>query len=314
MLCFEGLIKWKWDNYAAKHFYLRLLLEVVYLIVWTCISLIGSFPVRYVYRFPQDIWRCVLWTACISLLVWSIVRDMFDISYSRKRYGHYLIWETERTQNRWDLISKNKYKSNTGIQSTNINLEKADHDTGDPEHVTITEPISTIDISSNTNLPTMRSHHSQHHPLPPTIPTMIKGKPIEPSLSQQQFFDGRNHSSDPSNGLQDDLKKRRASNSTTNMVLTSDTSESNAPSSRFVQFLQRFKARAQTRLRSYLICYSLNNLFDWLIYILCLITAITHFIDVGSHTVTRARIHMYVASVTVICIWFRFMVFFAQCL
>ena len=272
--------------------------------------MIGSFPVRYVYRFPQDIWRCILWTACIGLLVWGVVRDMFDINYSRKRYKHYLIWETERTQNRWDVISKNKYKSNTGTQLTNINHEKADHNTGDPEHVTMNEGISTIDISSNTNLPTMRSHHSQHHPLPPTIPTIIKGKPIEPSSSQQQLFDGHNHSSDPSNGLHDDSKKRHASNNMTNMLLTSGTNNSNASSSRFVQFLQRFKTRAKARLKAYSICYSLNNLFDWLVYTLCLITAITHFVDVGSHTVTHARIHMYVASVTVICIWFRFMVFF----
>ncbi|CAF5207101.1 unnamed protein product, partial [Rotaria magnacalcarata] len=56
--------------------------------------------------------------------------------------------------------------------------------------------------------------------------------------------------------------------------------------------------------------YSLNNLFDWIVYILCLLTIITHAIDINAHTVFRARIHMYIASVTVLCIWFRFMVFF----
>jgi hypothetical protein len=74
--------------------------------------------------------------------------------------------------------------------------------------------------------------------------------------------------------------------------------------------MQRFKTRAKSRIRSYYMYYSLNNLFDWIVYMLCLVTAITHFIDVSSHTVTRARAHMYIASVTVICIWFRFMVFF----
>ncbi|CAF1547434.1 unnamed protein product, partial [Adineta steineri] len=40
------------------------------------------------------------------------------------------------------------------------------------------------------------------------------------------------------------------------------------------------------------------------------LTTVTHGIDISGHTVIRARIHMYIASVTVICLWFRFMVFF----
>ncbi|CAF4224057.1 unnamed protein product, partial [Adineta steineri] len=64
----KGLIKWKWDNYAAKHFYLGLLFETLFLISWTCISLITPFPVRYVYRFPQDIWRVILWAISIGFL------------------------------------------------------------------------------------------------------------------------------------------------------------------------------------------------------------------------------------------------------
>ena len=56
--------------------------------------------------------------------------------------------------------------------------------------------------------------------------------------------------------------------------------------------------------------YSLNNLFDWIIYILCILTTVTHGIDISGHTVLRARVHMYTASITVLCLWFRFMVFF----
>ena len=43
---------------------------------------------------------------------------------------------------------------------------------------------------------------------------------------------------------------------------------------------------------------------------LCSITIITHLIDVTSHTVRRARIHMYIAAVTALLIRFRFMVSF----
>jgi hypothetical protein len=267
--------------------------------------LIGPFPIRYVYRFPQDIWRCVLWAVSIVFLLWGIVGEMFDMSYARKRYEDYLIWESERTQNRLYLISKNKYTPN--MQSTNIgigkteNLMKTDKNIRDSEHVTIDETT----MSSNINLPGIRSHHSQHHPLPQTIPTIIKGKPSEPQPNQQQPIDVPNNSSDIFNGS----KKTTGSNNPTNMSFVAEKNPS-VSSSRFTRFIQRFKARTISRIKSYYMYYTLNSLFDWTVYILCLVTVITHFIDVSSHTVLRARIHMYIASVTVICIWFRFMVFF----
>jgi hypothetical protein len=310
----KGLITWKWDNYAAKHFYLGLLLEVIFLILWTCTALISPFPVRYVYRFPQDIWRCILWAVSISFLLWSIVREIYDISYARKRYEDYLIWERERTKNRLDLISKNKYKSNTNIQSTNIALgktesvSKTEHDMRDAEHATINETTATTGgIASNLSLPPMRSHHSQHHPLPATIPTVIKGKLTEPLPNQQQPIDAPINSSDPSN-IHFKSSSRKSSRPSNTPLIPEDTPPE--PPSRFIQIIRRLKTCTKARFKSYYMYYSLNNLFDWIVYMLCLITVITHFVDVGSHTVTRARIHMYIASVTVICIWFRFMVFF----
>ena len=302
----SGLIKWKWDNYAAKRFYLSLALEVIFLILWTCTALISPFPVRYVYRFPQDIWRCILWAVSIIFLLRGIISELFDMTYARKRYEDYLIWETERKQNRLHLISRNKYKPNTNIQSTNLGLgknEKMDNTARDAEHVTINEREA-ANMSSNINLPGIRSHHSQHHPLPLTIPTIIKGKPSEAQPTQQQPIDAPVNSIDPLLTS----KKINGSNNTNNT--SSNEIKPNKSSSRFVRFLRRIQTRAKSRFRSYYMYYSLNNLFDWIVYILCLITAITHFIDVSSHSVIRARIHMYIASVTVIFIWFRFMVFF----
>ncbi len=298
----KGLIKWKWDNYAARHFYLSLLREVVFLILWTCSALLVPFPIRYVYHFPQDIWRCVLWAASIGFLLWGIIGELFDMSFARKRYADYLIWETERTQNRLYLISKNKYKSNTIAQSTNIGfgksetLIKTDQASDDGEHLVVDETAPSPK-ASNLNLPGIRSHHSQHHPLPQTIPPVIKGKPNEPQPNQQPPIDAPNNPNDLFSGS----KKLSGSNNFT---------PEKKSSWRFVRFLQRYKTRAKSLLRSYYMYYSLNNLFDWIVYILCLVTVITHFIDVSSHTVIRARVHMYVASITVICLWFRLMVFF----
>lgn len=243
-----GLIKWKWDNYAAKHFYLNLGLELIFLILWTCTSLIVPFPIRYVYRFPQDIWRCFLWAVSFGFLIWAIIRELFEIRYARKRYEDYLAWETER-------IAKNQYplKNLTPVKT---------------EHTTINETTTPI-----------RSHHSQHDPLPVTLPPM--DIPVATSAPI-----------DPTDGIQ------------------SMNNTQSKRSSRLCRPFRRVIDRLGARIKSYYMYYSLNNLFDWIIYVLCLLTMITHFIDVGSHTVLRARIHMYIASVTVICVWFRFMVFF----
>ena len=254
-----------------------------------------------------------MWAASIGFLIWAIVREILEIVYARKRYEDYLIWETERTQHRLDLIAKNKYPSNTVLQSTNATSGKAesslktDAERRETEHVTINETSTT---ASNTHSPTMRSHHSQHHPLPPTLPTIIKGKPIEAPPTQQQPIDAPLISSDPSNSLLNgpSKKKKNTTNNNNNPFMTEPTPT--AMPSRFVRRIQRAKNHLKARLKSYYMYYSLNNLFDWIIYTLCLVTVITHFIDVGSHTVIRARIHMYIASVTVICVWFRFMVFF----
>jgi hypothetical protein len=310
----KGLIKWKWDNFAAKHFYLLLALEVLFLISWTCCALLTPFPIRYVYRFPQDIWRCVLWAISIAFLIWQIVQEMFDISYARERYEDYLIWESERTNRRLDLISKNKYKSNTSGQTPQLGVKKVDSvaklnvDTGEIEHTTVNE-TTTSGASANPVLPNTRSHHSQHHPLPATIPTMIKGKPIESQPTQQTPIDIIINSPDTSTNLLGNVKKKTGPSTIFDAPFIAPLT---APrrASRFALFAQRFRDRARTRIKSYYMYYSLNNLFDWIVYILCILTIVTHAFDITSHTVLRARVHMYIASITVICMWFRFMVFF----
>lgn len=269
----KGLIKWKWDNYAAKRFYLSLALEVVFLIIWTCILLITPFPIRYKYIFPTDIWRCIFWVVSMGFLIYGIIGELFDMSYARKRYEDYLVWETERKQNRLHLISNNKYKSNP------ITTNKTENANSLIEHNVIDE------TTANINIPGVRSHHSQHHPLPQANPQIIKGKVTETQPVSLEPIDAPKLS-------------------------TATETKPTKNSSRFVRFCQRFRQRARSSFRSYYMYYSLNNLFDWIVYILCLITFITHIVDVCSHTVTHARIHMYIASVTVICLWFRFMVFF----
>ncbi|CAF1445139.1 unnamed protein product [Adineta steineri] len=303
----KGLIKWKWDNFASQHFYIGLALEVLFLISWTCIALITPFPIRYVYRFPYDIWRCILWAISVGFLIWKIIQEMFDITYARLRYEDFLIWESERTNTRLDLMSKNTYKPNTAGQSSQLDVKKIgsvaklNDDTGEVEHIVINESAP---IMSN-----IRSHHSQHHPLPPNIPTIIKGKPIETQLIQQIPVDIIVNSSDSSNNPSSSVKRKTVpAPSVDNPFLSSSTSPRRA--SRIARFARRFRDRARTRIKSYYMYYSLNNLFDWIIYILCILTTVTHGIDISGHTVIRARIHMYIASVTVICLWFRFMVFF----
>ncbi|CAF1291486.1 unnamed protein product [Adineta ricciae] len=302
----KGLIKWKWDNFAARHFYTGLALEVVFLIAWTCISLITPFPVRYVYQFPHDIWRCVLWAICILFLIWKIIQEMIDITYARQRYEDYLIWESERTNARLDLISKNKYKSNTGGQTSqsdskkNGSVVKLNDDTGEVEHIIINE--------SSTTLPNIRSHHSQHHPLPTTIPTTVKGRPTEPLPVQQTPIDVIVSTADSSNNPSISIKRKTVPGATPDSPFLATTAPRRG--SRLARFALRFRDRARTRIKSYYMYYSLNNLFDWIIYILCILTTVTHGIDISGHTVLRARVHMYTASITVLCLWFRFMVFF----
>jgi hypothetical protein len=306
----KGLIKWKWDNFAARRFFIGLALEVLFLISWTCISLITPFPIRYVYRFPYDIWRCVLWGISIGFLLWKIVQEMFDITYARQRYEDYLIWESERTNARLDLISKNKYKSSPSGQSDVKKIDsvaKLNDDTGEVEHIVINE--ATTAVSTNPALANIRSHHSQHHPLPLTVPTIIKGKTVESQPTQQTPIDVIVSSSDSSSHPLISTKRKAGPGMMPDVQFTS---LSNTPrrTSQFARFARRFRDRARTRLKSYYMYYSLNNLFDWIIYILCILTTVTHAIDVSGHTVIRARIHMYIASITVICLWFRFMVFF----
>ncbi|UJR14177.1 hypothetical protein I4U23_001172 [Adineta vaga] len=303
----KGLIKWKWDNFAARHFYIGLALEVVFLLAWTCISLITPFPVRYVYRFPHDIWRCILWAICIAFLIWKIVQEMIDITYARQRYEDYLIWESERTNARLDLISKNKYKSTTTGQSSQLDgkksgsIAKLNDDSGEVEHIVINE--------SSSMLPNIRSHHSQHHPLPPTIPSTVKGRNTESQPFQQTPIDVIVTATDSTNNPPTILKRKNAPGSVPDTPFL-PTPTSKRRGSRLARFARRFRDRARTRIKSYYMYYSLNNLFDWIIYILCVLTTVTHGIDISGHTVLRARVHMYTASITVLCLWFRFMVFF----
>ena len=309
----KGLIKWKWDHFAAKRFYIGLALELVFLIAWTCTALITPFPVRYIYRFPQDIWRCILWAISIGFLIWQIVQEMFDVSYARQRYEDYLIWESRRTNVRLDLISKNKYKSNMSAPSPQASMKKTDSvarvnvETGDVEHILVNE--ATTPVAPNPTLSNIRSHHSQHHPLPPSLPTVIKGRVLDTQPNQAPPIDMPAGSNDPTSSLLGGSRKRMATGNFMDPIFTASPTATRRRS-RLLNFGDRFLERTRTRLKSYYMYYSLNNLFDWIIYILCLLTLSTHFFDVSSHTVIRARIHMYIASITVICMWFRFMVFF----
>ena len=308
----KGLIKWKWDHFAGKRFYVGLALELLFLISWTSCSLLTPFPVRYVYRFPQDLWRCILWAISIGFLVFHIVQEILDITYARNRYEDYLIWESDRTRNQLDLISKKKSNVTGQSQSTAIkkseSIVRVNSETGDVEHVIVNETTGSL-ATANPVLPTTRSHHSQHHPLPPTLPTIIKGKQVETPTSASLPIDSVMGSSEPSSGISNGTKKRTGTGTMFDLPFaTGPTTQRRR--SRLLLVAQNFRERARRRLKTYYMYYSLNNLFDWIIYILCILTLLTHFIDVSTHTVIRARIHMYTASITVLCMWFRFMVFF----
>lgn len=266
--------------------------------------MIVPFPIRYVYRFPADIWRCFLWAGSLGFLVWAIVHEILDIRFARQRYEDYSMWENERKQQRLDLISKNRYASNTTSQTGKAtavkteNIPRINEDGNEGEHATVNE---TSQLSTVASVSGLRSHHSQHHPLPEAVPNIIKGKPTDPPVTQQTPIDVL-----PTSIINSGGSKRKIPT----LVGDEPGLLAKTRSWRILNPLRRFRNRIQAFVESYYMYYSLNNLFDWIVYALCIITTILHFVDVGSHTVGRARAHMYVASVTVICIWFRFMVFF----
>jgi hypothetical protein len=312
----KGLITWKWDHFAGKYFYIGLAVELFFLISWTCTSLLTPFPIRYIYRFPQDVWRCILWTISIVLLIWQIGQEMFDVSYARQRYEDYIIWESERTDVRNNFMSTNQYKSIATGQVSTVSMTKSDSiakmnvDTGDIGHSLVNEGATSF--AYHPTLTNLRSHHSQQYPLPAAMPTLIKGKPVDTMTTRLLPIDNRNlvNESTCANTSSNSSKRKTDMMDTFMDSSLLSTTVRARWQSRLFEFARSFRDRARTRLKSYYMYYSLNNLFDWIIYILCIVTLITHCIDVSTHTVVRARIHMYTASITVISMWFRFMVFF----
>ncbi|CAF0798799.1 unnamed protein product, partial [Didymodactylos carnosus] len=310
----KGLIKWKWDRYAAKHFYIKMSLELLFLTLWTCVSLLEPFPVRYVYHFPKHIWRCILWAASLGFLIWEITHELFEIHYARQRYGDYLLWETERTEHRLNQIGKSQYADpNSRIK------------TGEPGMRNIAENVeldNTILITNeiNSSSPVTRNQRQRHRTYQTESrspsKTLFQTKLAEPILTDSNIlasstsagFGSQPIGTEAGNALLGGFSPKKGV--IKNGITAATVTVTQPVVSRSMLYFQRLKSRLNTRLKSYYIYYSLNNLFDWICYIFCTLTTITHFIDVSSHTVLRARIHMYIASVTVILIWFRFMVYF----
>ncbi|CAF1170162.1 unnamed protein product, partial [Didymodactylos carnosus] len=319
-LLFLGLIKWKWDSYAAKHFYMSMLLEFFFLIIWTCILLIEPFPIRHKYIFPKHIWRCVVWSVSIIFLIWEIVQEISEIRYAHHRYDDYLLWETERTT-RINLQSKNPNpnpNSNSQTKPPQITTVETAMKNA-PENAKVD---NTINLTNETNSqPTIAENkrHRYHHqhaerelPMKTPLqarssePILMEGYSLSSSASSAGFFPS-SIEAEKGNGA---YSKQALPKSAKNGISTSAQATTPSNASRPVLFYRRLRARLKARVKSYYIYYSLNNLFDWICYILCLITIITHAVDVSHHSVLYSRIHMYTASVTVICLWFRFMVYF----
>ena len=75
----KELMQQKWRSFVRVHFYLDLILYVIFLLTWTLLYAYPSVQEKYQYIFPRDVWRIIVevfsaMMSCLFLSMWRIRR------------------------------------------------------------------------------------------------------------------------------------------------------------------------------------------------------------------------------------------------
>ena len=72
----KELLQQKWKSFVRVHFYLDLILYVIFLLTWTLLYAYPSVQEKYQYIFPRDVWRIII--EVFSAMMYILVHVVYD--------------------------------------------------------------------------------------------------------------------------------------------------------------------------------------------------------------------------------------------
>ncbi|KAK6191478.1 hypothetical protein SNE40_003156 [Patella caerulea] len=90
--CFRRLIDMMWSKFGAKGAWINLIINFIYIVLWTIIGVAIEYDERYLYKFPDHWWRIVLLISAVALTVWQIVEELREYRRSVVSHRKWVDW------------------------------------------------------------------------------------------------------------------------------------------------------------------------------------------------------------------------------
>ncbi|XP_071119382.1 transient receptor potential cation channel subfamily A member 1-like [Haliotis cracherodii] len=94
--CMTRLLKMMWDRFGLFGACLNLLLNLVYILLWTVQGVLIEYDQRHIYTLPQDWWRIALFVVAVGFTGWLVVEEIQEFYRSRKANKEWVAWRTQQ--------------------------------------------------------------------------------------------------------------------------------------------------------------------------------------------------------------------------
>ncbi|XP_041358930.1 transient receptor potential cation channel subfamily V member 3-like isoform X1 [Gigantopelta aegis] len=85
-LVFVKLLDVQWKAFGRRGAWINLIINFLYILVWTVIGVLVEYDKRHIYQWPTDSWRVVLWLLAVGITVWQITEELKEYARSKKAH------------------------------------------------------------------------------------------------------------------------------------------------------------------------------------------------------------------------------------
>ncbi|ESO84661.1 hypothetical protein LOTGIDRAFT_168525 [Lottia gigantea] len=89
---FERLIEVMWSKFGAIGAWKSLILNFVYILLWTVIGVVVEYDDRHNYILPGDWWRILLLICAVGFTMWQVVEELRDYRRSQVSHSKWKSW------------------------------------------------------------------------------------------------------------------------------------------------------------------------------------------------------------------------------
>ncbi|XP_067678848.1 uncharacterized protein [Haliotis asinina] len=95
---FTKLIETMWMKFGRRGAWINLLINFVYICLWSAIGILVEYDQRHKYIWPTQWWRIVLLLTAIGFTVWQVYEEVREFFRSKRSHSNWVKWRTKEIE------------------------------------------------------------------------------------------------------------------------------------------------------------------------------------------------------------------------